>query len=171
MACKYDGWWEWPMDDPGSYVSPRGPVVDFYGMLRPAVAAPCGCGRCPSAPGPSPAWDTYLRDLRAKAQPFPVLELSDSTERLNPEDLERLLADADLETGRSSGWTIKAAQASCLQGANEHIQWINNNKEQLLSAWIADTGIAPQDSVMVMQEHWEGPKMIRRVWIEKKTNE
>lgn len=141
MTCKYDEWWKWPWTAHEQGVKYSGP----HGLEVYYNARVL--------------WLHYNKSC----------ECGLCKSHKNTDERLRALRDTDRKLAEITA--IKAAQASCLQGANEHIQWINNNKEQLLSAWIADTGIAPQDSVMVMQEHWEGPKMIRRVWIEKKTNE
>ena len=49
--------------------------------------------------------------------------------------------------------------------ANKKIKFINENKEALIEAWIAETGLLPSESVLVISTSEIGTI---RCWIEKK---
>lgn len=47
----------------------------------------------------------------------------------------------------------------------EKLRWIHKNEEQLVTAWVAETGLLPSESVLCRQE---GADCVMRVWVEKK---
>lgn len=61
--------------------------------------------------------------------------------------------------------SLAAAIATAVDARMRHV---NENRERLLEAWIAETGLHPSESVLCISDSFEGGKLVTRCWVERR---
>lgn len=58
-------------------------------------------------------------------------------------------------------------QDELLRLANEKLAMVSRNREALVTAWIAETGLLPSESCLCSQDEYRDGQLVTKVWVER----